>query len=245
MDAEFVPSAGPAGTVKSLQKGLAVLDLIRDGGVLRTTDVAARLQIDKATASRLLQTLTRAGYATRLEDRRFGPGPKLTARRAGPNQPRIRERARPLLDRLVQLTGETAHVAILADDQVLYLDRAVPETMLKVDRAAGSLGPLHCTALGKVFLAFADVPLPAVLAPATPRTVTDAARLAAELREAASRGFTADDEGYCPGVRCVAAPLRDGGEVVAALSLSGPTLRIDPTRLMVLGEVVRDMARRF
>ena len=107
---------------------------------------------------------------------------------------------------------------------------------------------MHCTALGKVFLAFGDVPLPASLPPLTPRSVTDPAILTAELERARARGFVLDDEGVCLGVRCVAAPLRDeasGGDVVAAISVSGPASRIDLARLEAFGDLLRDVAARF
>jgi DNA-binding IclR family transcriptional regulator len=240
--------AAVAAPVKALQKGLAALDLLRQGGAVRTTDLAAALGVDKSTASRIAQTLVQAGYAARLPGRRLGPGPKFGHRAAAARRPRIRERARPLLESLVRLTGETAHVAILADDQVLYLDREVPDVMLRVDGPAGKLAPLHCTALGKVFLAFADLPLPAALPPLTARSVTDPTVLAAELQAARADGYVLDDEGAALGVRCAAAPLRDPGpegEVVAALSISGPVTRIDMDRLTALGELVRDLAARF
>ena len=242
------PASATTAPVKALQKGLVALDLLLGSEAVRTNDLAAALGVDKSTASRIAHTLVQAGYASRLPGRLLGLGPKLAGRRPSSWRPRIRERARPLLESLVRQTGETAHVAILADDQVLYLDREVPDVMLRVDSPAGKLVPLHSTALGKVFLAFGDLPLPDALPPLTPRSVTDPVALASELDEARLRGYVLDDEGAALGVRCAAAPLRSSahdGDLVAALSVSGPASRIDLGRLAQLGELVRDMAMRF
>ena len=229
--------------MKSLYKGLLALDALQQVPSLRTTDLAQILCIDKGLASRILQTLVQAGYARRSDDRTYSIEPKIAARH-DPRRHRmgIRQRARPLLRRLVELTGESAHLGILADDQVLYLERDVPDVPLKVDRPVGTLAPLDVTALGKVLLAYSmDAgeiePGFGSHRPSLPE---------AECRQILERGFSVDDEGLFIGVRCVAAPVRDeSGAVVGAVSLSGPTARIDRERLMQLGALIKEQAARF
>ena len=236
-----------AGTMKSLAKGLQALDLLVQRGEVGTTEVAQALAIDKGGASRILRTLTDAGFAVQGPARRFQPGPRLLlARMRRPAGPSIRERARGLLERLQSVTGETAMLAVPADDCVLYLDRIAAELPLRVDRPAGTLAPLHCTALGKIFVAFGVVPLPARLASEYGRTTADREALARDLAAIVQRGYALDDEAFAPGIRCVAAALRDGdGNVVAAIGVSGPTARIARERLDDLGVLVRKVAAQF
>jgi DNA-binding IclR family transcriptional regulator len=230
-------SAGEAGgPMKSLSKGLRALDALQAGNGVRTTDLAHALEIDKGLASRILQTLVHAGYARHGDGRRFFPGPKLIQSRGLPGtRPGIRERSRPILKTLVEMTGESAHLGILADDRVLYLEREVPNVALMVDRPVGTLAPLHNTAIGKVFLAFLGerlslLPIPTSLLPDGD-----------ELAEIVANGYAVDDEKLYQGVRCAAAPiLEEGGEIIGAISLSGPSVRIDRERMHGLGRIIRE-----
>lgn len=231
--------------VQSLQRGLAVLDfLVENGGPVRTSDVAARFDIDKANASRLLATLEASGYAERTGDRRYTLGGKVHAEQ-GSRQLEgliaLRERARSLLEGLVEASGECAHMAVLVADKVWYIDKISSPHALRVDHPVGALAPLHCTALGKAYLAFGTRVAPGSLARFTARTIADRTALEADLAEARRLGYARDDEEFSPGVRCVASAIRDGnGRMVAAVGLSGPTARLDLERLDDLGRLVRD-----
>ncbi|HET6439276.1 MAG TPA: IclR family transcriptional regulator [Anaeromyxobacter sp.] len=236
-------------TVQALLRGLRALDVVRSGvGPVRATDVAAKLQIDKASASRTLHTLAEAGYLEQSPDRRFVPGPKLLPSQSPQlvDMVRLREQAGALLARLVARSEECAHLAVLAGDRALYLDAVLSQHRLRVDHPPGTLAPLHCTALGKVFLAYAGAPIPEKLDRYTSRTITDPELLAAHLRSLAGQGFTTDDEEHAVGVRCVAAPLRDGaGRVIAAVGVSGAAARISLEALGELGVFVREEADGF
>ena len=231
--------------VQSLQRGLAVLDfLVENGGPVRTSDVAGRFDIDKANASRLLATLEASGYAERAADRRYTLGPKFNGEE-GSRQLEgliaLRERARSLLEGLVEASGECAHMAVLVADKVWYIDKISSPHALRVDHPVGALAPLHCTALGKAYLAFGMRVPPGTFARFTARTIGDRAALEADLAESRRLGYARDDEEFSPGVRCVATAIRDGrGRMVAAVGLSGPTARLDLDRLHDLGRLVRD-----
>jgi DNA-binding IclR family transcriptional regulator len=239
----------PAGQVKALAKGLRALDLLLERGDLGTNDTAAHLGVDKGAASRILHTLADLGFAVQGADRRYRPGARVHERAGVPDTtPRtsIRERARPLLQRLHDATHETAHLAIRADDQVLYLDKCETAQPLRVDRPVGTLAPLHCTALGKVLLAFAGAQLPRDLSRYTRSTAVTADALRAALERTVAAGYAQDDEEFALGVRCVAAPLFDAaGRAVAAIGVSGPTARIAAARLAELGTLVTAIARDF
>lgn len=224
------------GPMKSLARGLRALDAVQTGDGVRTTDLAHTLEIDKGLASRILQTLAAAGYARQGDGRRFFPGPKFIQSRGLPGtRPGIRERSRPILKTLVEMTGESAHLGILADDRVLYLEREVPNVALMVDRPVGTLAPVYNTAIGKVFLAFLGERLSAL--PIPPSLLPDGS----ELAEIIANGYAVDDEKLYQGVRCAAAPiLEEGGEIIGAVSLSGPSVRIDRERMHSLGRVIRE-----
>jgi DNA-binding IclR family transcriptional regulator len=243
------PGAAEAGTVKSLAKGLKALDMLLNAVDVGTTEVAKALAVDKGGASRILKTLVESGFAVQGAGRRYRAGPKLRSRASSPGLPggaSIRERARPLLQRIYEATRETAHLAVRADDQVLYLDKLDTDQPLRVERPVGTLSPLHCTALGKILLAFAEVPLPRNLPSFTSRTPVSEDQLKATLLRVVEHGYATDDEEFAPGIRCVAAPLRDSANhVVAAIGLSGPTTRIGRAQLDELGALVASVAREF
>jgi DNA-binding IclR family transcriptional regulator len=233
--------------VQTLQRGLAVLDFLREADEpVRTSDVADHFEVDKANASRLLATLHDSGWVRRTADRRYILSPKFggDGRKSLENLIALRETTHPLLENLVEISGECAHMAVCVGEKVWYVDKVPSPQVLRVDHPVGALSPLHCTALGKVFLAFAMRPLPADLQGYTSRTLTDAAAVEADLEQARRRGFATDNEEYSPGVRCVAAPIRRGdGLVVAAVGLSGPSARVDATGLNDLGRLLRDRCR--
>jgi DNA-binding IclR family transcriptional regulator len=243
-------AAGSQPPVKSLGKGLRVLEMLLAAESVGTNDVAAAIVVDKGAASRILRTLVACGFAVQGGDRRY----RALARTGGrdpadaliPRGPSIRERARPLLLRLHELTGETAHLGIRADDRVLYLDKVDTELPLRVDRPVGTLAPLHCTALGKIFLAHQSAQPLCDLPRFTARTAVDAAALRMQLRAIVADGYAIDDEEFAAGIRCVAAPLRDArARVVAAIGVSSPAARMAADRLRPLGTLLKELARDF
>ena len=233
--------------VQTLQRGLAVLDYMAELiEPVRATDIAERFAFDKANASRLLTTLQESGWIRRRDDRRYVLGSKFktTESKSLESLLALREQTHSLLESLVEISGECAHMAVCVGEKVWYLDKVPSPQVLRVDHPVGALAPLHCTALGKVFLAFGQRPLPREMERFTNRTLTDAAAVEANLREARRNGFASDDEEFSPGVRCVAAPIRRrDGFAVAAVGLSGPSVRVDASRLDDLGRLLRDRCR--
>lgn len=234
--------------IQSLARALKILDLLADSPQgIGTTELAGRLNIDKSSASRLLQTLMQYGYAEQDgSTRRYHLGPHVVTigRRLLGRMP-LRDAARPYLKQLVAETGECAHLAIATRGQALYIDQEESTEVLRVDTGIGTLAPLHCTALGKVFLTWGDAPIPydTTLERFTPRTLTDVRGLRAHLEQARAQGYTIDDEEYNYGVRCVAAPVYDGNRrLVGALGISGPAGRISLASLDDYGQLVMQVA---
>ncbi len=240
-------------SLRSLNRALALLDHLaerhaRGEGLVavRVADVAQLLAVDKSTASRLAATLEARGYLQRDPvSRRYALGAKV--RPAAPPDAWVRDlrrRAGSAVADLADVTGECAHVAVLDGDAVRIVEDVVARVEgLQVRAGVGRSMPLHCTALGKCFLAFTDVAPPTELTAHTPRTATDVATLERDLASVRRRGFALDDEEHEPGVRCLAAPVRDvEGTVVASLGISAPRLRLQDEDVTAVARSVRRAA---
>jgi DNA-binding IclR family transcriptional regulator len=144
-----------------------------------------------------------------------------------------------VLEGLVAQTGECAHLAVLVGARVWYIDKVDSLLPLKVDHPIGALSPLHCTALGKAFLAFGRARLPAEQPAFTPKTLTTRRALSDEIERTRGRGYAIDDEEFSHGIRCVARPIYDAdGAMIAAIGVSGPSVRVTDARLHELGQIV-------
>jgi len=126
---------------------------------------------------------------------------------------------------------------------VWYIDKVDSALPLKVDHPIGSLAPLHCTALGKAFLAFGRVDPPPELVAFTPQTLTTKHALAEDLTRIRRWGYAVDNEEFTAGIRCVARPIYDeSGFMIAAVGVSGPSVRVNPERLVELGGIVLSLS---
>ncbi|MCB9945838.1 MAG: IclR family transcriptional regulator [Geminicoccaceae bacterium] len=235
--------------LQSLTRGLAVLDyMISAREPVRLTDVAQVLGIDKSNAAHILKTLVAAGYAEQNGGRRYFPSRKVVAGRRGGHTLEeivaVKEAWRGRLEDIVDMTGECAHLAVLVGARVWYIDKVDSALPLKVDHPVGSLAPLHCTALGKAFLAFGHARLPGQLPSFTVRTLTVEVELTDEIAATRRRGYAVDNEEFATGIRCVAGPIiDDNGYMVAAIGISGPSVRIDERRMRELGSIVTSIGR--
>ena len=233
--------------IQSLGRGLKILDLLgqsQDG--LSVTELAASLGVDKGSASRLVATLARYGYAEKDElTRRYQLGPQVVSlSRSLLARLPLREAAKPYLRQLMERSGECAHLAILAQGNALYIDQVESPATLRVNAQVGTLNPLHCTALGKALLAFGELELPASFDPFTPRTITDPQTLRRSLDEVRRLGYAVDDEEFDPGVRCIAVPVFDFlGKAVGTIGISGPSSRLTPERLPEFAAIVLEIGK--
>jgi len=202
--------------------------------------LSTRLGLPKSTASRLVGALERQGLI-----RRDGGGGQLVpgavlqryARRETGDAELV-ERASEALDRLAQASGETINVGVPSLGAVELLDQRDSRHFLGSPNWVGRRVPAHGSALGKVFYAFGALPVPAgSLEPLAPHTVPTAEELA--LDEVRAKGYAIALEELEPGLWAVASAVRDAsGAVVAALSVSGPTVRLRRGLLPRLGRLL-------
>jgi DNA-binding IclR family transcriptional regulator len=217
------------------------------------TELASASGIPKSTASRLVSALERRGLIEQDGPRgRLRPGPTiLRVAERGMIERNLVELARPSLDALAQTSGETINLAVAARHGVEHLAQVDSRHFLGTGQWLGRTVDYHCTAVGKVFMGIGRTAVPArPLARHAPGTITDPRRLRSELEAVRSAGFATAVDELEPGLAAMAAPVRGArGEVVAALSITGPTLRMSPARIRelqpVLIEEARDLSRRL
>lgn len=192
---------------------------------LTLSDIARRADLPLPTAHRLVGEVVRWGGLRRREDGRYEVGRRLwDVGILAPVQGDLREVALPHLQDVQRTTGETTHLAVRDGRWALYVERLLGRSPATVLSRTGARLPLHATAVGKVLLAAApqDVVDAALADPeaVTPHTVTDPARLRAQLAECRRRGFGRTAQEMTPGAWSVAVPVAlPGGGVVAALGI--------------------------
>jgi len=224
----------PSGTQAVDRAARLLTEVMHSPGSVTFTELAATTGLAKSTTSRLLLALERNGLVQRDDHGRFRPGEMFVsfAWRGGA-EAGLAELAQPFLERLGEQSGETINLGVERDCMIEQIAQVDSVYVIGVGNWLGRPVPLHCTALGKVLLAYGAASLPAGrLERPTGRTITSRAELQADLAAVRAQGYAITDSELEPGLVAVAAPVRrDGGAVVAALSVSGPATRLTPAEL--------------
>jgi DNA-binding IclR family transcriptional regulator len=246
-----------SGPVQSVDRAVAILEILARDGEAGVTEVARELGVHKSTASRLLAALDRRELVTQDTARgkfRLGVGIVRLAGAASAKLDLVQE-SRPVCRALAQEVGETVNLAILSGRDALYLDQAAGPAALSPHNWAGRRIPLHVTSDGKILLAYLSEAeraehLSPPLARFTARTITDVARFAELLATIKGRGYATAVDELEAGLTAIAAPVRDAeGRVIASISASGPSFRIPAERIPALAAAVcraaADVSRRL
>jgi len=233
---------------KTVTKALYLLELIRADPGQRISELAVASGVPVPTCSRLLEALTEARLIRRRNGR-FELGPHCLALgesfRAVFNLDRD---ARAHLEKLAELTGETAHIGVLDEAECVYVDKVDSTQSVRMYSRVGGRSPLHSSGIGKALLSAApdgvfDLVCKNGLVRRTRRTITDPARLWEEMLVIRKRGYAIDDVENEDGIRCVAAPVRGAdGYAVAAVSIAGPDYRVAVDLVPELGRQVMETA---
>ena len=239
-----------SGPVQSVDRAVAILEILARDGEAGVTEVARELAVHKSTASRLLAALDRRELVAQDTARgkfRLGVGIVRLAGAASQKLDVVQE-SRPVCRALAQEVGETVNLAILSGRDALYLHQVAGPAALSPHNWAGQRIPLHATSDGKVLLAYlSEAELNACLAPPlarfTDRTITAVAEFIELLAEVRRRGFATAVEELEAGLTAIAAPVRNAeGNVIASISASGPSFRIPAERIPALASAVRRAA---
>ena len=239
-------------SVQSIERALAILTLLCDRDQpIGVTELAGRLRLAKSTVHRLLSTLERAGVVARTADAAYRPGLKLweigCAAVRGLN---VRDAALPVMERLMRRTGETVHLSVWDQGEVVYIEKVDGSNPVRVHSTLGGRAPAHATASGLAFLAFRkpeDITevWKKDLSRFTERTITTTSQLERRLEEIRRQGYAFSTGAWHPGSAGVAAPIRAyTGSLVAVLSVAGPSERIE-ARLPGLAALVRTAAQEI
>lgn len=236
-------------SIQSIDRAVAALELLAGSGSASVTELAARLDVHKSTASRILASLAAHGLVEQRQpggDYTLGQGlvrlaSSVTAR------PDFSPVAQLLCDRTAQATGLTANVAVLDDIHAVNVSQAMGTGIVAARHYVGLRTPGHATSSGKLLLAHAPeaaARLAAAHLPAhTARTLTDPGALRAELALIRSRGWAASDEEWEEHTTAVAVPLRLGdGTVEAVLTVTGPTPSLPPEAFAATAEQLTQLA---
>jgi IclR family acetate operon transcriptional repressor len=204
-------------------------EVVRSTDPMTFTGLSAATGLAKSTTSRLLLALERNGLVRRDDNGRFLPGEMFVsfAWRGGAEAGLVAV-AQPFLQRLGKATGETVNLGVAGKGRVEQIAQVDSTYMIGGTNWVGMSLPLHCSALGKVLLAYGAAQLPAgKLERRTDKTVTSEAALWEDLAGVRARGYAVTDEELEPGLITVAGPVHGyDGAVVAALSVSAPATRM-------------------
>lgn len=240
------------GTVQSLLRALQLLEtLAEDDDGYRLVDLATRCGLSTSTVHRLLTTLEQKRFVQfdhenslwHIGVQSFSIGSAFGRRR------NLSLMAQPIMRRLRDSTGETVNLALADQGYAMFLLQVESREPMRATARPGTRAPLHCTAVGQAMLAAMSEPdleqelaeiLPQHGLPRlTPNSIARPTKLREALVETRDLGYAVDDEENALGLRCVAAPIfNELGRPFAAVSISGPTLRVTSARLSELGRYV-------
>jgi len=223
--------------IQVIDRMMSLLDVLAQrSGSVSLKELAQATSLHPSTAHRILNDMVVGRFVDRGEQagsyrlgmRLLELGNLVKARLS------VREAAIEAMRDLLRRTGQTVNLSVRQGDEIVYIERSYSERSgMQVVRAIGGRAMLHLTSSGKLFLAYDDARVVRSyatrtgLAGHTRNSITDPVRLESELAQVRTRGFARDNEELEPGVRCIAAAIRDdSGMIVAGLSLSAPSERM-------------------
>ncbi|RFU66655.1 IclR family transcriptional regulator [Peribacillus glennii] len=232
--------------VKSVSRALDIITLVslKKGG-LGVTEIAKQIDINKSSVYRILSTLVQYGYIEQdAGTGRYKLGYKfLEISSKLLESIDLRTEAMPFLQELESETNEVIHLVVYDQGEVVYIEKLEGNETLRMHSKVGKRAPMHCTSVGKAILAHlpagivSDILERKGLPRHTDKTITEKETFLQELKYVKQKGFALDLEENEHGITCIAVPIFDHlGKVIAAASISGPTMRMTDERLDHLQE---------
>ncbi|MDF1749923.1 MAG: IclR family transcriptional regulator [Alphaproteobacteria bacterium] len=244
-------SAADGSHIQSLDRALGVLKVIATGNGLSLTEVSERMDQPASSTYRALITMQKHGivdfddvsqlWHVGLECFRIGS--------AFLGRTSIMEQSRPIMQRLMTDSGETANLAMIDGSEVIFISQVETHEHIRAFFRPGTRGPAHASGIGKALLAHLPPDQLQVLlrryqlASFTDNTITSREALMTELAVIRARGWAVDNEERTLGMRCIAAPIFGPfGEATVGVSISGPSIRVSPEKDAILGPMIRQAA---
>ena len=216
-------------TVQSIDRALSIIETLageKEG--LGVTEISTRVGLHKSTVHRLLSALGERGYVEQRSGGAYRLGMKIVELSSlYLNQVELKTEAQPYLRRLLQLTKQPVHLAMLDGLEIIYIDKIETIHSIRMYSQIGRCEKIRSTKLPTY----------------TSRSITDPEALIKEIRLTRQRGWSRDDQEHEPGIRCIAAPIYDyRGNIIAAVSTSGLKQIITPARDEEIAGFVMDAA---
>ncbi|ASY61891.1 D-galactonate regulator, IclR family [Sinorhizobium sojae CCBAU 05684] len=240
-----------AAVTGTLGKALAVLEVVAMAdGPQRFTDILQSVHQPRGTLHRLLGHLVDEGLLVQRRDLSYEPGLRLLklAYRSWSGN-RFRDIAEPYLLRLHELTGETVHLGVLQDTEIIYVDKVESRQAVRMSSQIGKASPAYCTGVGKAALSslppdeLRRITARMEFRPFTARTHRSVAALLVEIDEIRRDGHAFDCEEHEAEICCVAAPIAvPEHELIAGISVTGPAYRVSMAQLAIWAKDVRKAA---
>lgn len=238
--------------MKTVEKTINILEVfLKHQGEIGIVELASLIGSNVSTTHRIASTLVKRGYLEQKQRRRgYSLSPRLLQfSNIILKNLEIRNVALPFLHELNKITDESANLAILGSEGVIFVESIESSRPLRLFVQLGSIEPAHCCAAGKVFLAYIrDRELERFLSRRglpryTENTICDVTKLKEELSIIKREGTAVDNEEFMLGAKCVGAPVKDvNGNIVAAVTVSGPSARLSNGRVQELKSLVKSCA---
>ena len=233
---------GRDNSVHSVDRAISILQVLARHGAVGVTEIATELDVHKSTVSRLLGTLESRGLVEQSSNRgRYRLGYGVVQLAAGATKKHdLSVISRPICHDLADAVGETVNVAVKDGRTVVSIDQVIGSSTVTTVNWVGQRTPMHATSAGKVFLAHMS-PMssrptwPVAWNAITEQTIVDARILVQQLETVRSQGYAQTLEEHEVGLAAVAAPIRAlDGQVIAALTISGPNFRINANTIPIV-----------
>ena len=246
--------AAQGGQVQSLDRAISILERLAEADGMNLTDLSQSVGLAPSTTHRLLTTLQQRRFADFDEEYGvwvIGVG-AFNVGNAFLRSRKLISLGRPIMRRLMEDVGETINLAVEDKAELVYVTQFESHAPMRAFFRPGRRAPMHSSAIGKAMLAemsedeLRDFLHKKGMPRFTDRTIVDPGSLRDQLREIRQRHWAVDDEEHTAGMRCVAATIHnEHGEVIAGISISGPTVRVTETRLGELGAKVVQAAEQI
>ncbi len=235
--------------IQSVDRALQILETFsREKKELGVTELSNILGLHKSTTFGLLATLENRGFVDQnISTGKYKLGLKLfELGNLVKDSMELRAIAYPILKELVDKYEETVHLVVHDKGEVVYIDKIDSNSAININSYVGKRNPMYCTGVGKCLLAYMDAEyveniLSSELKAYTANTIVDPEKIKDELVNARLNGYCFDNEEIEEGLRCIAAPIKNHlGQVIAAISVSGPSMRMTDQKFDLLIEPVKE-----
>lgn len=242
-------------SVKSVMKAFMIMEELDKSGELSIRDLSEKINMDKATVHRLINTIKDAGYVDQDPDsKKYSNSLKLLAMgNRVMDKTGIKHICRNYMEELSSKTNETVNLGIRVGNKIFYIDKLESSSTIKVGQSIGTNVPCYCSGLGKVILAFTekeevmDILDGVTFEKFTDHSIADRELLMEELMRIKEKGYAVDDEEYVIGLICIGAPILNyHGKPIAAISVSCPKYRYDENlHLPLYSKLVMEEAQKI